>query len=87
MADHNKFLTEIEEEVQDIRAKQRKVQEEMIVAEQGSLAKWREDKEKNKVDEGTVDALLAGRISKPKNRRKCSSLTDCIGYRSGNILN
>ena len=61
MAEHNKFLDETADEVQDIRAEQMKVQEEMIVAEKDSLAKWREDKEKNKVDESTVDSLLAGK--------------------------
>lgn len=60
MAEHNKFLNEVDDEVKDIRSKQRKVQEEMITAEKESLAKWREDMQKNKVDESTVDALLAG---------------------------
>ena len=60
MAEHNKLLEETAAEVTEIRTKQAKVQEEMIAAENESLAKWREDKEKNKVDEGTVDALLAG---------------------------
>jgi urea carboxylase len=59
MAEHNKFLAEVDGEVKDIRTKQRKVQEEMIQAEKDSLAKWREDMQKNKVDESTVDALLA----------------------------
>ena len=60
MAEHNKLLEETADEVKDIRAKQAKVQEEMIAAENESLAKWREDKAKNKVDESTVDALLTG---------------------------
>ena len=60
MAEHNKFLAEVSDEVDDIRAKQRRAQEEMIVAENESLAKWRQDMQKNKVDESTVDALLAG---------------------------
>ncbi len=59
MAEHNRFLAEHADEVKDVRSKQRKVQEEMIAAEKESLAKWREDKEKNKVDESTVDSLLA----------------------------
>ncbi|KAK5172580.1 uncharacterized protein LTR77_002700 [Saxophila tyrrhenica] len=59
MAEHNRFLGEVDDEVKDIRAKQRKVQEEMIAAEEESLAKWREDMQKDKIDEGTVDALLA----------------------------
>ncbi|KAK5131335.1 hypothetical protein LTR08_001001 [Meristemomyces frigidus] len=59
MAEHNKLLHDTAGEVKEIRSKQAKVQDEMIEAENESLAKWREDKEKNKVDEGTVDALLA----------------------------
>lgn len=62
MAEHNKMLADTEEEVKEIRQKQRKVQEEMIRAEQESLAKWRKDKENQKVDEGTVDALLTGEV-------------------------
>ena len=62
MAEHNKMLLETEDEVKEIRVKQREVQEEMIRAEKESLAKWRADKENQKVDEGTVDALLAGEL-------------------------
>lgn len=58
MAEHNKLLVDTADEVRDIRSKQRQVQEQMIQAEKESLEKWRADKEKNKVDEGTVDALL-----------------------------
>jgi len=61
MAQHNEMLLQTAEEVKKIRAKQAKVQEEMIAAENESLAKWREEKEKNKVDVGTIDALLAGK--------------------------
>lgn len=60
MAEHNRFLAEVDDEVREIRKKQTKAQEEMIVAEKESLAKWREDLKKNKPDESTVDALLAG---------------------------
>jgi hypothetical protein len=63
MAEHNKMLVETENEVKEIRKKQREVQEEMIQAEKESLAKWRKDKENQKVDEGTVDALLAGTVN------------------------
>ncbi|KAI7161815.1 3-methylcrotonyl-CoA carboxylase subunit alpha [Hortaea werneckii] len=59
MAAHNKLLQETADEVKEIRSNQAKVQEAMIEAEQQSLLKWREEKQKNKVDEGTVDALLA----------------------------
>lgn len=63
MAEHNKMLAETAEEVKEIRKKQRQVQEEMIQVEKESLAKWRKDKENQKVDEGAVDALLAGKPS------------------------
>ncbi|KAH9837510.1 putative urea carboxylase [Teratosphaeria destructans] len=58
MAEHNKMLEVTAAEVKDIRAKQAKVQEEMIAAENESLARWRRDKEKQKPDVGTIDALL-----------------------------
>jgi hypothetical protein len=60
MAEHNQFLAETADEVKEIRAKQREVQKEMIQAEKDSLAKWREEREKNKVDENTIEDLLAG---------------------------
>ena len=63
MVEHNKLLEDTAEEVKELRAKQAKVQEELIAAEHESLKKWREDKEKDKVDESTVDALLAGEYS------------------------
>lgn len=62
MGEHNALLKATADEVKEIRSKQAKVQEEMIAAENESLAKWREEKDRNKVDEGTVDALLAGKI-------------------------
>jgi len=60
MAEHNKLLQDTAGEVKQLREKQTKVQDELVVAEHESLQKWREDKEKDKVDESTVDALLAG---------------------------
>lgn len=62
MAEHNKLLFETADEVKKIRANQRDVQEAMITAEKESLVQWRKDKESQKVDEGTVDALLAGML-------------------------
>lgn len=58
MAEHNKLLAETADEVKEIRSAQRKVQDEMIRAENDSLAKWRADKAKSKPDEGTIDSLL-----------------------------
>lgn len=59
MAEHNKLLSDTADEVKDLRAKQAKVQDELVKQENKSLQKWREDKEKNKVDESTVEAMLA----------------------------
>jgi len=61
MVEHNKLLVDTADEVKEIRAKQAKAQEEQTAAENESLAKWREDKSKNKVDEGTLEALLDGK--------------------------
>lgn len=70
MAKHNEMLLQTADEVKKIRARQAKVQEEMIAAESESLAKWREEKEKNKVDVGTIDALLAGKCQAFSTTRK-----------------
>ena len=72
MAEHNRFLAETADEVKEIRAKQREVQKEMIQAEKDSLAKWREEREKNKVDENTIEDLLAGMF---KASLHCTELT------------
>lgn len=58
MAEHNRFLTQVAGEVEEIRAKQRIAQAEMIEAENASLARWREEKARDKVDSGTVETLL-----------------------------
>ena len=77
MEAHNKMLQETVDEVRDIRSKQAKVQDEMIAAENESLAKWREEKEQNKVDVGTVDALLAGKLNYSLANDGGSSLFSC----------
>lgn len=61
MAEHNKLLVETADEVREIRAQQAKAQEQMTAAEAESLARWREEKAKSKVDESSVDAMLNGR--------------------------
>lgn len=58
MAEHNELLQKTAAEVKDIRKRQAKAQEEMVKAENESLAKWRKEKEENQVDEGTVEKLL-----------------------------
>lgn len=63
MAEHNLLLDETADEVREIRARQAKVQDEMVAAEAESLAKWREDKAKTKVDESSVEAMLNGKSS------------------------
>lgn len=62
MAQHNKLLSDTAAEVKDIRAKQAVAQTDMIKAENESLAKWREEKAKNKVDDNTIESLLAGML-------------------------
>ncbi|KAL2351385.1 allophanate hydrolase subunit 2-domain-containing protein [Cryomyces antarcticus] len=59
MAEHNDLLRDTAAEVADIRKRQAVAQAEMTAAENESLARWREEKKRNKVDEGTIDALLA----------------------------
>lgn len=61
MGEHNSLLESTKEEVAEIRKAQAKAQEEMVKAEAESLVRWREEKAKNKVDEGTVDELLTGK--------------------------
>ena len=65
MADHNRLLQETAQEVKEIRAKQAVAQTEMIEAENESLARWREEKAKNKVDDNTIETLLAGKETPP----------------------
>ncbi|GAB7354437.1 hypothetical protein MBLNU459_g4926t1 [Dothideomycetes sp. NU459] len=60
MGEHNRLLAQTAAEVRDIRTRQAAAQADMTRAENESLAKWREEKAQSKVDEGTVDALLAG---------------------------
>ncbi|KAL9097724.1 MAG: hypothetical protein Q9165_000050 [Trypethelium subeluteriae] len=58
MEEHNRLLVETKEEVKVIRERQAAAQEEMNQAEEESLRKWREEKDKNKVDDATVEKLL-----------------------------
>ncbi|KAL1613445.1 hypothetical protein SLS54_010607 [Diplodia seriata] len=58
MAEHNALLAETAEEVRGIRARQAVAQEEMVRAERESLARWREEKKSQQVDESTVESLL-----------------------------
>lgn len=60
MAEHNGLLRDTKEEVRRIRERQAVAQEEMVRAEQESLARWREEKKSQQVDESTVESLLDG---------------------------
>ncbi|OJD29029.1 urea carboxylase [Diplodia corticola] len=58
MAEHNGLLEETRGEVEAMRERQRVAQEEMVRAERESLARWREERKREQVDEGTVEGLL-----------------------------
>ncbi|KAF1914796.1 carbamoyl-phosphate synthase L chain, ATP binding domain-containing protein [Ampelomyces quisqualis] len=58
MAEHNKLLDDTVREVKIIRAKQAVAQDEMTMAENESLWRWRKEKAESQVDEGTVEKLL-----------------------------
>jgi urea carboxylase len=58
MQQHNRLLADTAAEVARIRAAQRQVQEDMIRAENESLATWRADKARNKPDENAIESLL-----------------------------
>jgi urea carboxylase len=74
MAEHNKLLTDTAKEVESIRAKQAIAQAEMTKAENESLTRWREEKAKNKVDDSTIESLLAGEYLEPLHH-SCNLLT------------
>lgn len=61
MREHNRLLEETAEEAKEIRKRQARAQEGMVQAEEESLKKWREEKTKNQVDEGTVEQMLDGK--------------------------
>ena len=43
-----------------MRARQAKAQEEMTAAEADSLARWRDEKAQNKLDDSSIEAMLHG---------------------------
>jgi urea carboxylase len=61
MKEHNDLLKATIDEVKKIREKQAIAQEKMVRAENESLARWREERAKTQVDEGTVEKLLQGK--------------------------
>ena len=58
MAEHNALLRETAEEVRGLREKQREAQTEMMRAEEESLKRWREEREKEKPAGDEVERLL-----------------------------
>jgi urea carboxylase len=58
MREHNQLLESTKEEVEMIREKQGKAQDEMNELEEESLERWRKEKAENQVDESTVQKLL-----------------------------
>lgn len=60
MGAHNRLLESTRDEVAEIRKRQAVAQEEMNKAEEESLARWREEKAKTRVDEGVVEGLING---------------------------
>ena len=61
MAEHNEFLEATKAEVEEIRKKQRKAQEEMDVLEKRLMDKWSQEKAAGKIPIDKVEALLNGR--------------------------
>lgn len=74
MKQHNDLLKATIDEVKKIREKQAIAQEKMVQAENDSLARWREERAKTQVDEGTVEKLLQG---KRINEFKCVYAYSC----------
>jgi hypothetical protein len=60
MKEHNKLLRDTKDEVEQIRAKQRKAQAEMDKLEKELLEKWNKEKEAGKISMDTVEELLHG---------------------------
>lgn len=60
MAEHNKLLEQTADEVQRLRTKQKKAQDEMVEEDNKTLEKCREEKAKHQVDEGTIEKLMNG---------------------------
>ncbi|KAI9724690.1 MAG: hypothetical protein M1828_003559 [Chrysothrix sp. TS-e1954] len=58
MKEHNQMLKDTAGEVAGIRARQSEAQAKMLKLEEESLERWRSNKDREKVDEGTVEALM-----------------------------
>ncbi len=64
MKEHNKLLKDTKEEVEQIRAKQRKAQAEMDKIEKELLQKWNKEKEAGKISIDTVHDLMHGKCAR-----------------------
>ena len=60
MEEHNRLLAETRSEVQRIRERQRRAQQEMDVVERELMEKWTAEKAEGKLPVDKVEALLAG---------------------------
>ncbi|KAL9577546.1 MAG: hypothetical protein Q9212_006297, partial [Teloschistes hypoglaucus] len=58
MAVHNKLLAETEEEVKEVRRKQKKAQDRMLAYEEELMAKWTKEKAEGKIPVDRVEELL-----------------------------
>ncbi|KAL1983324.1 hypothetical protein VTN96DRAFT_10465 [Rasamsonia emersonii] len=88
MAEHNKLLRETRDEVDAIRARQRKAQAEMERLEAELLARWEKEKAANSVSVDTIEALLQGEsqtdvLSQSKAKKK-KKLMPSIDHRPRN---
>ena len=66
---HNRLLEETREEVERIREKQRKAQDEMLKLEAEMIEKWTREREEGKISVDTVEELLNGQSFIAANRR------------------
>ena len=60
LAEHNKMLEEVAEELSTIREDQRKAQAEMDKLEKKEYERWQKEKEAGKISADTVDELMSG---------------------------
>lgn len=63
MAEHNKLLRETEGEVREIRARQAEAQRKMDEREKEMLDRWNAERDREKIPQDSIEALLAGELS------------------------
>ena len=62
LAEHNRLLKDTENEVKDIRARQREAQAKMLEIENEMLTEWAEEKQKGEISGDEVESLLNGEL-------------------------